>query len=72
MSVLPALYPDDPALNYHNLEGVHNGSEAMDLFPKLKDMPADERAEAERNLLKYCELDTFALVKVFEELKRVS
>ncbi len=71
-SVLPALYPDDPALNYHNLEGVHNGSEAMELFPKLKDMPADERAEAERNLLKYCELDTFALVKVFEELKRVS
>ena len=38
-SVLPALYPDDPALDYHNLKGVHNGSEAMDIFPKIKDMP---------------------------------
>ena len=70
-SVLPALYPDDPNLDYHNLEGVHNGSEAMELFPRLKDMPADEREKAERDLLKYCELDTYAMVKVYEELKRV-
>ena len=26
--VLPALFPNDPSLDYHNLEGVHNGSEA--------------------------------------------
>ena len=71
-SVLPAIYPDDPSLNYHNLEEVHNGSEAMELFPRLKDLPAKERAQAEQNLLKYCELDTFAMVKVYEELKRVS
>ena len=71
-SVLPAIYPDDPELDYHNLEGVHNGSEAMELFPKLKDMPAEERTKAEHDLLKYCELDTFAMVKVYEELKRVS
>lgn len=71
-SVLPAIYPDDPSLNYHNLEEVHNGSEAMELFPRLKDFPAKERAQAEQNLLKYCELDTFAMVKVYEELKRVS
>lgn len=70
-SVLPALYPDDPNLDYHNLEGVHNGSEAMELFPRLKDMPAEEREKAERDLLKYCELDTYAMVKVYEELKRV-
>ena len=71
-SVLPALFPDDPDLDYHNLEGVHNGSEAMELFPRLKDMPAQERAIAERNLLKYCELDTFAMVKVYQELVRVT
>ncbi len=70
-SVLPAIYPDDPALNYHNLEGVHNGSEAMELFPRLKDMPKEERAKAEHDLLKYCELDTYAMVKIYEELKRV-
>ncbi len=71
-SVLPAIYPDDPSLDYHNLEGVHNGGEAMELFPRLKDMPAEERERAERDLLKYCELDTYAMVKVYEELKRVS
>lgn len=70
-SVLPAIYPDDPELNYHNLEGVHNGGEAKELFPKLKDMPAEERAKAEHGLLKYCELDTFAMVKVYEKLKSV-
>ena len=70
-SVLPAIYPDDPELNYHNLEGVHNGSEAMELFPRLKDMPEKERAKAEQDLLKYCELDTFGMVKLYEELKRV-
>lgn len=26
--VLPALWPGDPELDYHNLEGVHNGAEA--------------------------------------------
>lgn len=70
-SVLPAIFPDDPNLDYHNLEGVHNGSEAMTLFPKIKDMPEEEQKEARRNLLKYCELDTYAMVKVWEELVRV-
>jgi len=67
-SVLPALFPGDPALDYHNLEGVHNGGEAMTLFPKIKDLPEDEQKIARHNLLKYCELDTFAMVKVWEKL----
>ena len=71
-SVLPAIFPDDPALDYHNLEGVHNGSEAMTVFPKIKDMPLEEQAKARHDLLKYCELDTLAMVKVWEELVRVS
>lgn len=70
-SVLPAIYPDDPSLDYHNLEGVHNGGEAMELFPRIKDLPIDEQATARHNLLKYCELDTYAMVKVWEELVRV-
>ena len=70
--VLPALFPDDPALDYHNLEGIHNGGEAMEIFPKIKDMPPEEQAIVRRNLLKYCELDTYATVKVWEELVRVS
>lgn len=70
-SVLPAIYPDDPTLDYHNLEGVHNGSEAMTIFPLIKDMRPEEQEKARHNLLKYCELDTYAMVKVWEELLRV-
>lgn len=67
-SVLPALFPNDPSLDYHNLEGVHNGSEAMTAFPKIKDMPPEEAAETRKNLLAYCKLDTYAMVKVWEAL----
>lgn len=67
-SVLPALFPDDPSLDYHNLEGVHNGGEAMNIFPKIQYMPPEEQESARRSLLKYCELDTFAMVKVWEAL----
>ncbi len=69
-SVLPAIYPDDPELDYHNLEGVHNGGEAMSIFPQIQFMLPEEQAKARCSLLKYCELDTYALVKVWEELKR--
>ena len=71
-SVLPAIFPDDPSLNYHNLEGVHNGGEAMTIFPKIQNMPPEEQQIARHNLLKYCELDTYAMVKVWQELVRVS
>ena len=68
-SVLPALFPDDPALNYHNLEQIHNGGEAMGIFPKIKDMTPEDAAKTRHNLLKYCELDTYAMVKVWEKLQ---
>lgn len=71
-SVLPALYPNDPLLDYHNLEGVHNGGEAMSLFPKIQHMNPEDKAKARENLLRYCELDTFAMVKVWEELVSVA
>ena len=71
-SVLPALYPNDPLLDYHNLEGVHNGGEAMSIFPKIHHMNPEDKAKARENLLRYCELDTFAMVKVWEELVSVA
>lgn len=71
-SVLPALFPDDPALDYHNLEQIHNGTEAMTIFPTIKDMPKEVQEITRKNLLKYCELDTFAMVKVWEILKETS
>ena len=68
-SVLPAIFPDDPALNYHNLEQIHNGGEAMSIFPKIKDMTPEDAATTRHNLLRYCELDTYAMVKVWEKLQ---
>lgn len=70
-SVLPALFPDDPELDYHNLEGVHRGDEAADIFPKIKDMPPEEAARARQNLLDYCKLDTYAMVKIVNKLNEV-
>lgn len=66
--VLTALFPNDPALDYRNLNGVHEGTEAMTIFPQIKDMPPEEQKEARHNLLKYCELDTYAMVKIWEKL----
>lgn len=68
--VLPALFPTDPSLDYHNLELVHNGSEAMNTYAKLQELSKDEQQSVRACLLKYCELDTYAMVKIWEYLKK--
>lgn len=70
--VLPALFPEDESLNYHNLEEIHNGSEAMNSFKELKNMSQEEQEITRKNLLKYCELDTYAMVKIYDKLKEVT
>ena len=70
--VLPALFPDDPSLDYHNLEGVHNGSEASATFKRMAIMDEDELNAFRTHLLNYCGLDTFAMVKVWEKLCEVA
>jgi hypothetical protein len=67
-SVLPALFPSDKALDYTGLDGVHNGTEAMNIFPRLKDMKAEERERMKEALLEYCGLDTLATVRIYENL----
>lgn len=69
--VLPALFPNDPELDYHSLEDVHNGGEAMTIFPKIQFMAPDEQKRVRANLLKYCCLDTYAMVKVLGKLYEV-
>ena len=71
-SVLPALFPNDPSLNYHNLSPlVQHGGDAMTIFPKMHTMsPAEEQA-ARQALLAYCKLDTLAMVKIWERLIEV-
>ena len=103
-SVLPALFPNDPELDYHNLSDLcQNGGDAMTIFPKLTEMYKkqpkhsvqetedgklvmsdslmklsdirtieQEIAAGREALLRYCELDTWAMVKVWEKLKKVT
>ena len=72
-SVLPALFPDDPSLDYHNLDSrVQNGGDAMTIFPQIKDMDPDEAEATRKALLRYCELDTLAMVKVWEKLRELT
>ena len=70
--VLPALFPGDPALDYHNLEGVHNGGEASATFASMETMDKEELEMWRKNLLKYCCLDTYAMVKVWEKMIEVT
>jgi hypothetical protein len=69
--VLPALFPNDPELDYHNLEGVHNGSEASAAFAQMANMTPEEVESTRAHLLKYCGLDTYAMVKIWEKLKEI-
>ena len=102
-SVLPALFPNDPELDYHNLDKrCQNGGDAMNIFPRLQQleqslphqgiqtqdgmlvmadslMPLSERIRileeinaSRQALLKYCKLDTWAMVKVWQKLKEVT
>ena len=43
----------------------------MTIFPQIKDMSPEEAEKTRYNLLKYCELDTYAMVKVWEKLREV-
>lgn len=69
--VLPALFPNDPSLDYHNLDLVHNGSEAMDVFYRINDYSKEELKEIRKSLLSYCELDTYAMVKIYDRLNKI-
>lgn len=69
--VLPALYPDDPELNYHNLPVIHNGEEASATFLSLKGRSKQEQERIRKGLLVYCGLDTYAMVKIWEKLKEI-
>ena len=69
--VLPALFPDDPELNYQNLDLIHNGSEASNSYANLSELPLEEQQKVKSSLLKYCELDTYAMVKIWQFLNEI-
>lgn len=69
--VLPALFPNDPSLDYHNLEDVHKGDEASAAYLSLKSLSKEDEAKLRSNMLKYCGLDTYAMVKIYLKLKEL-
>ncbi len=70
-AVLPALYPNAPELDYHNLPVVHNGGEAQEAFLSLKGKTKEEQEKIRYGLLVYCELDTYAMVKIWMKFNEI-
>ena len=70
------LFGDFTEVTVHKEDGrldlAHMIAHTQDLFPRIKDLPPEEQAIARKNLLQYCKLDTYAMVKVWEELVRAS
>ena len=50
---------------------MHNGAEASATFADMPNHTEAEIAAMRENLLRYCELDTYAMVKVLQKLKEV-
>ena len=67
--VLPALFPNDPNLDYHNLADVHNGGGATDTYLSLRGMEQSGRDKLRQSLLAYCKLDTMAMVMLWQRLR---
>ncbi|MDD2721145.1 MAG: DUF2779 domain-containing protein [Gallionella sp.] len=66
-AVLPAVAPD---LSYAALEGVQDGGMAMDAYLEAihPDTSPERKAEIGKQLLAYCGLDTFAMVRLWQFL----
>lgn len=73
-SVLPALFPNNQCLSYKELEGVQGGNAATEAYKKLKTnaLSNEERENIRKQLLVYCNLDTMAMVRIWEKLWEVS
>lgn len=64
-AVLPSIAPD---LRYDDLEGVQDGGMAMAAFQEAisPDTTKIRKAEIEDQLLEYCHLDTYAMVRLWQ------
>lgn len=70
-AVLPALCPD---LSYGDLDGVRDGGMAMDAFLEAvtPQTTRSRKAEIEQQLLTYCALDTYAMVRLWSAFTGVA
>jgi hypothetical protein len=68
-NVLPVISPD---LSYFKLN-IHKGDEAMTNWYRIvhEEVNKKKKEEIYKNLLKYCELDTFAMCRIWEYLNEI-
>jgi hypothetical protein len=57
--------------NYENSEGIKDGGAAMIAYAKMQfeDLSDNDKNNLRKNLLRYCELDTLAMVMIYEAWK---
>lgn len=73
--MLPPLYEgwenDEKEETISEIDSIADGGAALTAYAKLQyeDMTEKERSEITSGLLKYCELDTLAMVMIYEHLK---
>ncbi len=66
--VLPVLAPD---LTYEGMD-VANGTDAMEAWIRFITMSESaDKDQLREAMLEYCKLDTYAMVRIFEEMERV-
>lgn len=73
-AVLHALYPEEKELDYRSLEGIHNGKEAAVAYAVATagatmkaDIGSVKAKTVVDELLRYCSLDTLALIKILQK-----
>lgn len=73
---LPKVFSEwnDDFETISELEDINNGGAALTAYGKLQytDMSDEERLQIKEALLRYCELDTLAMVMIFEHLKELT
>lgn len=68
-SILPAMFPNDDELDYKKLGQVQNGMDAMEIFANLYlEKDKEKVVQIRQDLLKYCHLDTLAMVRIWQVL----
>lgn len=65
-AVLPVLIPE---LSYQDLN-IQEGGTASISYAKMKDVSEWQQEQTTRDLLAYCHLDTLAMVRIWEWLKK--
>jgi hypothetical protein len=69
--VLPAIVPEMKDA-YPDLDGVHNGGDAMRMFAELgRATDPHEIIKIKTALLEYCKLDTYAMVMILRSLRKL-